>query len=60
MAVHLLTAGCAVAFFVLLFSGISQLSAGFRKSAFSSFIYAGVSLLWILVFVFLLPSLAST
>ena len=59
-AVHWLMAGNAVTFFVLLFAGIIQLASGLRKSAYSSFIYSGVSLLWVLVLVFLLPSLAST
>lgn len=59
-AVHWLMAGNAVTFFILLSAGIIQLAAGLRKSAYSSFIFSGVSLLWILVVVFLLPSLAST
>jgi len=60
MAVHLLAVGCAVTFLVLLLAGIGQLSAGFRKLAYSSFVFAGVALLWILVLLLLLPSLAST
>jgi hypothetical protein len=58
VAVHLLTAGYAVTVCVLLFAGIYQLSAGLRKSAYSSFIFVGISLLWILVLVFVLPSLS--
>jgi hypothetical protein len=59
-AVYLVEVGYAFSFLVLLFAGISQSSAGLRKSAYSSFIFAGVALLWILVLLLLLPSLAST
>ena len=60
VAVHLLAVGYAVTFLVLLFAGFGQLSAGLRKLAYSSFVFAGVALLWILVLLLLLPSLAST
>jgi hypothetical protein len=60
VAVHLLAVGYAVTFFVLLFAGLGQLSAGLRKPAYSSFIFAGVALLWILLLLLLLPSLART
>jgi len=59
-AMAFITVGIFVAFLVLLFVGLGQLSAGLRKAAYSSFIYAGVALLWILVALFLLPRLAST
>jgi hypothetical protein len=59
-AMAFMTVGNFVAFLVLLFVGFSQLSSGLRKAAHSSFIYAGVALFWILIALFLLPSLAST
>lgn len=60
VAVHLLAAGYAFTFLVLLFVGFGQLSAGLHKLAYSSFVFAGVALLWNLVLLLLLPSLAST
>jgi len=45
---------------ILISLGVRQLAAGLRKLAYSSFIFAGVALFWILIFLFLLPSLAST
>ena len=48
-AVHSVVAGCIVSLFGLLAAGISQLSTGLYKQASSSFLYAGVALVWILV-----------
>ena len=59
VAVHLLAICYVITFLVLLLVGIGQLSAGLRKLAYSSFVFAGVALLWILVLLLLLPSLAS-
>jgi hypothetical protein len=59
VAVHLLAGGYAVSFLILVFVGINQSSAGLRKSAVSSFIFAVIAVLWILVLLLLLPSLAS-
>jgi hypothetical protein len=41
-------------------SAVLQASAGQRTAARSSAVFAGVALIWILVVVLLLPSLAST
>ena len=60
VAVSLLAVGCAITFLVLLLAGIGQLSTGFRKLAYSSFVFAGVALLWILVLLLVLPTWAST
>jgi hypothetical protein len=57
-AMNLVTVSHVVTFVVLLFFGISQSSAGLRNSAYSSFIYAGVALFWILVLLLLTPCLA--
>jgi hypothetical protein len=57
--VSLLAAGDAGIFLILLVAGFIQLSAGLRKPAYSSFVFAGVALLWILLLLLLLPSLSS-
>ena len=60
LVVDLVPAGHLIAFMVWVIVGISQSSAGLRKSSYSSFLYAGVALFWILVVLVLLPSLAHT
>jgi hypothetical protein len=59
-SVCLIEIGYAGAFFVLISFGIRQLSIGLRRLAYSNFIFAGVALIWILIFRFLFPILAST
>ena len=60
ISVLLLEIGYVVASIIFILFGVQQLSAGLRKLAYSSFIFAGVALFWVLIFLFLLPSLAST
>jgi hypothetical protein len=60
VAMLLLVVGYAVTFLILLFAGFSQFSAVPRKPAYSSLVFAGAALLWILVLLLLLPSLART
>jgi hypothetical protein len=49
-----------LSFLVLLFAGISQLITGSRKSAYWSFGFAGIALLWIIVWLFVfIPAILS-
>jgi hypothetical protein len=51
--------GYGLACFALVVFGFQALSSEQRGLARSNFVFAGVALLWLAVFLFLLPSLAS-
>src|SRR5215831_11767750 len=55
----LVEAGYGFAFFLLLIFGFQALSSQQPGIARSNFVFAGVALLWLAVFLLLLPSLAS-
>ena len=57
---HVVTLGYVVSFIVLVISAIAQAFSEHRAAARSSIVFAAVALLWIIVLVLLLPSLAST
>lgn len=54
-AVHSIAGGCIVAFFALLIAGISQLTTSQQKEAYSSFVFAGVAMIWVLITMLLPP-----
>ena len=60
ISVLLLEIGYIIASAIFISFGVRQLSAGLRKLAYTSFIYAGVALFLVLIFLFVFPSLANT
>jgi hypothetical protein len=57
---QLIVIGYGLSLIALVAAGVAAASAGQSHAARSNFIFAGVSLLWLLIMVVLLPRLAST
>jgi len=58
-AVLLVVLGLVLSFFLLLYAGLRQFfAAQLRRAAYSSLIFAGIALLWLVVLLLLLGSLS--